>query len=395
MPASRELVTQLRAAGLIAAVDLRRRFRSRSFLIQAIGGPLALATIISLAFGSDDGIDATIGLVDADGSAIASQFVEGVAGSDMGDLRFERAESPDRARSQVDAGDLDAAVLVPAGFAASLSGDEPAAVEVVTDPDSPIAAEVARSVAAGFTARVNAARLAAATTAAGGGGVPPEDELASLELPVGISRSGTGGDVSPAAYFGPAMALLFLFLLVGTLARDLLAEQRLRVLDRVRAAPVRDTAILAGKAASVVAVAIVTLVVIWGVTGVALGADWGDPLGVALLIVAVSLAIAALSGLVAAVARSENTADAVAAFVAFVFALIGGNFVAPGALPDALRRLSLFTPNGWALQGFAELSVGGGATPDVIPHVAVLLAWAAAAGTVAAVVLPRRMGARQ
>jgi ABC-2 type transport system permease protein len=380
---------------MIAAVDIRRRFRNRSFLIQAIGGPLVLATIISLAFGGEDGIDATIGLVDGDRSPVTSQFVAGVTGSDTGDLQFERVGTVDDARSRVERGDLGAAVVVPAGFSASLSGDEPGAVQVITEPDSPIAAEVARSVAGGFTARVNAARLAAATTAAGGGGVPPEDELAGLELPVEISQSGSGGDVSPAAYFGPAMALLFLFLLVGVLARDLLTEQRLRVLDRVRAAPVRDTAILAGKAASVVAIAIVTLGVIWAVTGVALGADWGDPLGVALLIVAASLAIAGVSGLVAALARTENTADTVATFVAFVFALIGGNFVPPGALPEVLRRLSLFTPNGWAVQGFAELSVGGGTAPDVIPHVVVLLAWAAACGAVAAVVLPRRMGAKQ
>jgi ABC-2 type transport system permease protein len=388
-------VTQFRAARLIAAVDLRRRFRNRSFLIQAIGGPLALATIISLAFGSGGGIDATIGVVDADGSPLASQFVEGVTQADTGDLRFERVDGPDDARARVDDGDLDAAVVIPAGFAATLSGDEPGAVGVITEPDSPIAAEVARSVAGGFTARVNAARLAAAATVAGGGALPPDDELASLELPVEISQSGTGGDVPPAAYFGPAMALLFLFLLVGALARDLLAEQRLRVLDRVRAAPVRDTAILAGKAASVVAIAVVTLGVIWAVTGVVLGADWGDPLGVALLIVAVSLTIAAVSGLVAALARTENSADALAAFVAFVFALIGGNFVPPGALPEALRRLSLFTPNGWALQGFAELSVGGGTASDVITHVAVLLAWAAVCGAVAAVVLPRRFGSKQ
>jgi ABC-2 type transport system permease protein len=388
-------VTQLRAARLIAAVDLRRRFRNRSFLIQAIGGPLALATIISLAFGSGGGIDATIGVVDADGSPLAAQFVEGVTQADTGDLRFERVDGPDDARAQVDDGDLDAAVVIPTGFAATLSGDEPGAVEVITEPDSPIAAEVARSVAEGFTARVNAARLAAATTVAGGGALPPDDELASLELPVEISQSGTGGDVPPAAYFGPAMALLFLFLLVGALARDLLAEQRLRVLDRVRAAPVRDTAILAGKAASVVAIAVVTLGLIWAVTGVALGADWGDPLGVALLIMAVSLTIAAVSGLVAALARTENSADALATFVAFLFALIGGNFVPPGALPEALRRLSLFTPNGWALQGFAELSVGGGTAPDVITHVAVLLAWAAVCGAVAAVVLPRRVGSKQ
>jgi ABC-2 type transport system permease protein len=388
-------VTQFQAARLIAAVDLRRRFRNRSFLIQAIGGPLALATIISLAFGTSDGVDATIGVVDADRSPVAAQFVEGVTRSDIGDLRFEAVDSPDDARSQVDGGNLDAAVVVPAGFAASLAGDEPGEVEVITEPDSPIAAEVARSLAEGFTARVNAARLAAATTVAGGGGLPPEDELASLELPVDIAQTGTGGDVSPAAYFGPAMALLFLFLLVGALARDLLAEQRLRVLDRVRAAPVRDATILGGKAASVVIIAVVTLGVIWGVTGVALGADWGDPLGVAVLIVAVALAIAGISGLVAAVARTENTADTVAAFVAFVFALIGGNFVPPGAMPEVLQRLSLFTPNGWALQGFAELSVGGGTAPDVIPHVAVLLAWAGVCGAVAAVLLPRRIGARR
>jgi ABC-2 type transport system permease protein len=388
-------VTQFQAARLIAAVDLRRRFRNRSFLIQAIGGPLALATIISLAFGTSDGVDATIGVVDADRSPVAAEFVEGVTRSDIGDLRFEAVDSPDDARSQVEGGNLDAAVVVPAGFAASLAGDEPGEVELITEPDSPIAAEVARSVAEGFTARVNAARLAAATTVAGGGGLPSEDQLASLELPVDIAQTGTGGDVSPAAYFGPAMALLFLFLLVGALARDLLAEQRLRVLDRVRAAPVRDATILGGKAASVVIIAIVTLGVIWGVTGVALGADWGDPLGVAVLIVAVSLAIAGISGLVAAVARTENTADTAAAFVAFVFALIGGNFVPPGALPEVLQRLSLFTPNGWALQGFAELSVGGGTAPDVIPHVAVLLAWAGVCGAVAAVLLPRRIGARR
>jgi hypothetical protein len=53
----------------------------------------------------------------------------------------------------------------------------------------------------------------------------------------------------------------------------------------------------------------------------------------------------------------------------------------------------LFTPNGWAFQGFAELSVGGGTAADVVLHVAVLLAWAAVCGAVAAVLLPRRIGA--
>ncbi|MFP3902153.1 MAG: ABC transporter permease [Acidimicrobiia bacterium] len=385
---------QLAAARVIAAVDLRRRVRNRSFVIQAIVGPIVLATIISLAFGSTGGFDATIGVVDADGTPVTEGFARGMAEAGAGGLRFERVGTPAEARARVEDGDLDAAVVVPAGFAASLTGGgDPRAVEAVSHTDRPVAAEVARSVASGFTSRVDAARLGAAATLAAGEPLPPADALAAIELPVEVEQRGTGGDVSPAAYFGPSMGLLFLFLAVGTVARELLAERRTRLVDRVRAAPVRDATLLAGKAVSVVAIGVVSLSVIWAVTAVGLGAEWGDPVGVVVLVTAVALAVAAISGVVAAVARTEQSADILAAVVAFVFALVGGNFIGPGELPDVLRRLSLLTPNGWALQGFAELSVGGGSAADVVPHAAVLLGWALVAGIVAAVLLPRRLGA--
>jgi ABC-2 type transport system permease protein len=379
---------------VIATLDLRRRLRNRSFLVQAIVGPIALATIISLAFGTTaTGFDATIGIVDADGSPATSGFARGLAQADADGLRFDPVPSPDEAREAVDDGDLDAAVIVPPGFTASLAGDRPVDVAVLSHADRPISAEVARSVAGTFTARVDAARLAASATVAGGGAPPSADDLAGIELPVDISQRGTGGDVSPAAYFGPSMGLLFLFLTTGVVARDLLGEKRLQVLDRVRAAPVRDATVLAGKAAAMVVIGVVSLSVIWAVTALALGADWGDPVGVALIIGAVALAVASLAGVVAAVARTEQTADILAAVLAFVFALIGGNFIGPGNLPEGLRRLSLLTPNGWALQGFAELSVGGGSVVDVLPHVVVLLGFALVTGAVAAMLLPRRLGA--
>ena len=46
-------------------------------------------------------------------------------------------------------------------------------------------------------------------------------------------------------------------------------------------------AILAGKGLSVLAIGVTSLLVIWAVTALALGADWGDPTGVTLLIVAI------------------------------------------------------------------------------------------------------------
>jgi len=386
-------MTQLRAARLIAVADLRRRMRKRTFFLTAVVGPIVLATIISLAFGGST-FDATIGIVDDDGSPVSQRFVDGVTASEADGLSFEVLGSARAARTAVDDGDVGAAVVVPAGFADSLQTDAPGDLVVVTSSDGVISAEIARAVAATFTDRANAARLAAATSVAAGGPVPTDDTLAAIDLPVQVETTGTGGDVSPAAYFGPSMGLLFLFLSVSAIARDLLAERRIGLLDRVRAGPVSDAAILAGKGAGVVVVGVSSLLVIWAVTSLGLGADWGDPVGVVLLIVAAALVVAGVAGLIAGVARTEQSADSLATAAAFVFALLGGTFIPPGSLPDTLQRLTVLTPTGWAMRGFAELSAGGGDVASVVPHLLVLLGWALVCGLAAARLLPGRLGAR-
>lgn len=383
---------QTRAALLVAGTDLRRRLRNRSFVIQALAGPIVIATIISLALGGG-GFGATIGVVDADGSPLADGFVTGIVGADAGDLEFVQVDSVDDARAQVSDGDLGAAIVVPDGFAASLQTEAPGDLDVITSSGSTVSGEVARSVATELTDRVDAARLATAAAVAGGGEVPAAEALAGVELPVRIDTTGSGGEVSPAAYFGPAMGLLFLFLSMGVIARDLLNEKRIGLLDRLRAGPVRDASLLAGKGLSVVVIGVTSLVVIWAATAIGLGADWGDPAGVVLLIVAAALAVAGIAGFIAGVARTEQSADSLATMAAFVFALLGGAFIPPGDMPEALRGLSLLTPTGWALRGFAELSAGGGSVADVLPHAAALLGWATAAGVAAARLLPRRLGA--
>ena len=386
-------MNQVRAARLVAAADMRRRLRTRTFFLSAVVGPIALATIISLAFGGAD-FDATIGVVDDDGSPVSRQFVDGVTAAEVDGLSFDVLGSTAAARTGVDDGDLGAAIVVPAGFADSLQGDTPDDVVVLTSSDSMVSAEIARAVATTFTDRANAARLAAATSAAAGGPVPDAATLAAIDLPVQVEATGTGGDVSPAAYFGPSMGLLFLYLSVSSIARNVLTEKRIGLLDRVRAGPVSDAAILAGKGAGVVVVGVSSLAVIWAVTSLALGADWGDPAGVVLLIVASALVVAGLAGVITAVARTEQSADSLATAVAFVFALLGGAFIPPGDLPDTLQRLTVVTPTGLALRGFADLSAGGGDVVSIAPYVAALLTWAITTGLVAARLLPRRLGAR-
>ncbi len=82
-------------------------------------------------------------------------------------------------------------------------------------------------------------------------------------------------------------------------------------------------------------------------------------------------------------ARTEAGAQAASAGVAFVLAIFGGSFFPPGSLPPFLERLSLLTPNGWALDGFTTLSLDGGVLTDVWLPLVVLSALALSVGSVA------------
>jgi ABC-2 type transport system permease protein len=385
----------LRAALLIARNDLRRRLRNRSFVLQALVAPLIMSVLISLAFGSGLGFDVKVGVVTADRSELGRGLRDQLVGLHQKGLSFVAYDSVERAREAVDDGDVGAALVVPTGFQDSLATPHPKAIDLVIDNDqSPVNGAVARAVAESFAARIDAGRLATFALLGDGRPAPSIGALSERDLPISLDQRGTGAEVKVAATVGPGIGLLFLFLSVAIVSRNLFEERRQRVLDRIRAAPVSMTALLVGKAIGVVVLGIVTMVVLWGATSVLLGASWGDPMGVLALIVASSTAVAGIAAAIAGLVRTERSADLVATAVAFVFGILGGSLVPLSALPAGLLKVTYLTPNGWALHGFAELSAGDGGLVDVLPHVGVLLIWAVVAAAIGVALLPRRLGTR-
>lgn len=373
----------LRGARLVAGLQLQRRIRDRSALLQGIVAPIVLAVIITTAFGGGRSFSTTIGVVDLDGGGLGTSLTTAPVADDGSDSDVELTALPDRsaAHAAIDDGDIPAAIVIHAGFGASLAGaaSDPLAVEVLVDPGRQLPSDVAVAVATRLAAGVDASRIAVTTavtadpTLAGDPG--PDvlvEEAAQVDPPVTLGASAFGEGFDPITYFAPSMAILFAFLTLGAGARTLIVERREGTLARIRSTPISDRAILAGVTASVVLIGLVSFLVIWLVTAVALGADWGDPLGVLAVILATVLAVAGISTLVSGLARTEAQADGISSVLAFGFALIGGGFVSPGDLPDSLARIALITPNRWALDAFAELGAGAAGVPAVLKSVLVL-----------------------
>jgi ABC-2 type transport system permease protein len=382
----------LRTALLVAAKDLRQRLRDRSALVIAFIAPFVLAAIIGLAFGGDSAFRATYAVADADRGPVAAGFADGVLASPgLRDLLTVRKVDPGEAGALVDRGEVDAAFLLPAGLSAAVQQGRPATVTVTESGDNPIAGQVARALAEGYVAELSATRLAVATALDAAGRAPTAAEARRLgeraaagRLPVQLVEGQVGGRTIEAAnYFGPSMAIFFLFFTVSFGARSILAERRQGTMRRLLATGAPPGGVLAGKGLAAFLLGTASVLVMWLATTLVFGADWGDPVAVVALTVSSVLSAIGITALVVTLARTDEQADGYSSLVVFTLALLGGNFVYLAQLPEALQRASLLTPNGWALRGFVDLVADGGGLATVAAPVAVTLAVGLVTGALA------------
>jgi ABC-2 type transport system permease protein len=360
----------VRAVFLIARHDLRRRLRDRTALITGFVAPLAMAAIIGLAFGTaSSGAFLRVAIADEDHTPVSQATIDGViANAGLGRI-VVLAKVPDAATALAEfrRGTAGSAVIVHRGFAEAVAAMQHQRmvrfnVESITSRKRPYAEQVAQAVVGGIFNELSAAALAVRTSV-GNGTVTPE-RLATLTaafhaqaLPVVIADDAMGARKSLLGYFGPSMAIVFLFLGIGAGARSMLGERDTGTLARLKAAPVGIGRVVAGKVGAVLLLALCSIVVVWVTTTVVFGASWGPVLAVLTLSVATVLAFGGIALLLTVSSRNPARSDATMAIVAFVLALLGGNFFPPGSLPPVMERLSLLTPNGWALQGYGNLAL--------------------------------------
>lgn len=368
----------MRAALTIAGRDFRARLRDRSALLVAFVAPLVLATILSLALGGTRSFSTAIAVVDLDGGDVAEAFVTQVLAAPAVQRIVNVQVVPDEAtlRTALDDGAAAAGYIIPPGFSTAVLNGRATKLTVLRHPDSPLSGDVAEAVASAFVARLEAQVRAVEVTLAGGGDlqqVPQitadagqQDPALTLEtVDFAASRA------NAASYFGPSMAVFFLFFVVALGPASLLRERRQGTLARMYAAPVGPWAILLGKSLAVLVLAAASIGVMWAVTTLFFGATWGDPLGVLALSAVMTLAATGITALIATLARTDQQVDGWTAIVVFTFALLGGNFSNIADLPEGLQRLSQLTPNGWAMRGFVDLAGGLGVRDIAVPLAAV------------------------
>ena len=367
---------------VIAWNELHRRLRDRSVLIGCLAAPLLMAAVLGLSF--------------AGGANVAPVHI-GVAGTSPQTLTAALAASQlpknvtvttlpsqQSVKDAVANGTLDGGVAVlPSQLRLHtllVPIVDPGAThtpgfDVVTKGTSPLGQEYAESVAAGMASVMYAGRVPhrQATVA---------DDPHPATVAINSQDVGHGGKIN-LNFFAPNIAVVFLFIGSGLGMRSLLMERSAGTLARITAAPVRPTQIVLGKLLAIFLTGMATIFVIWAVTTYGFGADWGNLLGVLLMAIAATAAMCGIGVFLTSLAKTEQQAFGITLLVGLFLALVGGNLLPSGSLPDAFQVLALGTPNGWALVGFGRLDQLREPASSIIGPFVVLLLIAVVAGGLA------------
>jgi ABC-type multidrug transport system permease subunit len=176
----------------------------------------------------------------------------------------------------------------------------------------------------------------------------------------------------------PSYTVMFSFFLVLTVGWLFVSERRQGTLKRLRSAPLSRAQILLGKLLPCYLVSVGQGVFLLTAGRLLFGMRWGPetwPLAeqagwLLLVVLCTSLAAMGLALLVAALAQTEMQVALYGAVPVLVLALVGGCVLPREMMPEQTQKLSLLTPQGWALDAYRELLTP---TAGYQPNLAIVL----------------------
>jgi ABC-2 type transport system permease protein len=353
--------------------DLVLHFSNRRAVILSFFAPILIAAFFGSLMGGNSGSSKPSGvpvaLVDLDHSAASTRLVAALHADSSFAVTEATAEA---AAAQVQAGDLRAAITLPAGFGeqalrALMTGADKPTIELRFDPSQATTLPLVRGLLAQHV-------MGALTTGMPGGH--------DLTLP--FSTREVAASAQPATpYNGYAhafagMGVQFILLMGVDMGVGLLLMRRMGLWKRLRAAPLSRSRLLGSRIASCALIALIVFIVIYAVAMAAFKVRvLGSALGLAGVLVAFSLLTASFGLLVAALGRTPDATRGLAILVTLLMVMLGGAWMPSFIFPAWLQKVSMGVPTYWAVEGLDAMTWRGLPLQSALLPIGAMLAFTA------------------
>ncbi len=406
----------------VAAADLRVTFSDRSIWTFMVLVPIVLIVAVSFAnggFAFPEGTDnrVRVDVIDEDNTTFSAALIDNIKAftdsyffcpvdnnAEDGCLLGDEPLTLERADARIEARQVQAVIIIPAGYGDALTGASDAARRVVYRSDEPpteqsplyvaLSAALqranAQAVTQTFAADIAANELDGDTAFAGTVYSRAQDIWA--QDPVRVSFEERVVEIEAAAEDAnssgvgvgfrqsvPGIGSMYVLFTVLAGAVILIEERKNWTMQRLMTMPVTRMQVIAGKTLSRFAMGMMQFAIAFG-AGIAIGfftdVSFGnDIFGLLLVMASFVFFAAALTLLLATIVGTEQQASGITTLLALTLAPIGGAWwsLELEFIPDFMQQIAYISPIKWAMDGFNAI-IGGGTWVDTLPFVAVLTA---------------------
>lgn len=366
----------------IATSNLHRMFRARANIFFVFVFPMLLILVLGATFGGSS--SARLGVVDANAGPLGTALVRQLQRTPH--IILVPVTGSAALLTQVGRGNVEAGIVIPPGYDRAIRAGQPVAVRYLARPDlsSQQLGEAVRGAVARQAALLGAARFAVAQRSAPSftPALARAEQVAPRLPAVSVTQTTAGTALFPSslgqfAEGAWSQLLLFLFLIALTGAAAIIETRRLGVARRMLSTPTSPGTVIAGETLGRVLIACVQALVIILGSALFFGVRWGQPAGVAAVVILYACAGAGAGILVGTVFRNEQQAAGISLLLGLGLGALGGCMVPLEIFPPTMKRIAHLTPQAWGNDAFSKLVGHGASITGILPQLGALALFAA------------------
>ncbi|HET9975740.1 MAG TPA: ABC transporter permease, partial [Streptosporangiaceae bacterium] len=329
----------------IALGNLRRMFRARANIFFVFVFPMVLILVLGATFGGSS--TPRLGVVSSGSGSLGAALLRQLEQTPQ--LKVVIVSDQASLLTQVERGNLAAGVVIPPGYDAAVRSGQGTTLRYLARPEnsSQQLGETVRGAVARQSALLGAARFAVARQAAPrfDAGLAEATRIAPQVPAVTVTETTAGTSLFPSTLgqfdiAASSQLLLFLFLTALTGAVALIETRRIGVSQRMLATPTAPATVIAGETFGRALIACVqALVIVFG-TALLFGVHWGQPAGVAAVVILYILAAAGAGIFVGTLFRNEQQAIGISLLLGLGLGALGGCMVPLEVFSPTVRRIA-------------------------------------------------------
>jgi ABC-2 type transport system permease protein len=183
-------------------------------------------------------------------------------------------------------------------------------------------------------------------------------------------------DYDPQANVSAGQLITWVFIPLFGLSALFASERQSGTLRRILTTPTSKATFILGTISGQVAMALfqMTLLVLFAVF--ALKLNWGNPIGLYIILTCSCLAAAAIGTAMGTFIKSEGQATGLSIMAGMLMGMLGGCWYPIELFPVTMQSIVRIFPTTWAMQGLLDLLLRGAGVVDILPEAGALIGFA-------------------